>query len=98
MDKNIQIYNIVQGSKRDGDPWTRIMVEDTILRNNEPCHVTVSGETIYTGNEGRPADEKIREGILSRIIRRNAVHRERINALVKNSALISPAQAVEVKE
>ena len=98
MDKNMQIYNIVPGNMRDGDPWQRIMVEDVILRNNGPCHVSVSGETFYTGNEGKPADERIRRGILSRIIRRNAVHRERIGALVKSSALIRPAQAEEVKE
>ena len=86
MDKNMQIYNIVPGNMRDGDPWQRIMVEDVILRNNEPCHVSVSGETFYTGNEGKPADERIRRGILSRIFRRETRQRERISVWKKSIA------------
>ena len=88
MDKNMQIYDIVPGNMRDGDPWQRITVEDRILRNNEPCHVTVSGETFYTGNEGKPADERIREGFLSRIFRRRAAEQDkrRISAWKKITA------------
>ena len=86
MDKNMQIYNIVPGTMRDGDPWQRIMVEDVILMNNEPCHVSVSGETFYTGNEGKPADERIRRGILSRIFRRETRKRERISVWKKSIA------------
>ena len=84
MDKNMQIYSIVPGIMREGDPWRRIMLEDTVLRNNEPCHVTVSGETFYTGDEGRPADERIRRGILSRIFRRETRQREGISVWKKS--------------
>ena len=86
MEKNIQIHEMLTGNLCAGNPWQKTMVENTILRRDEPYHVTVSGETFYIGNEGKPAEKKCRRSIMSRIFRKRSRQKERISVWKKSIA------------
>ena len=86
MDKNMQIYEMLPGNLYAGNPWQKAMVENTVLRRDEPYYVTVSGETFYTGNEGKPAEKRTRRGIFSRIFRQKTRQKERIGVWKKSIA------------
>ena len=86
MEKNIQIHEMLPGNLCAGNPWQKTMVENTILRRDEPYYMTVSGETFYTGNAGEPVEKKIRRGFFSRIFRRETKQKERISVWKKSIA------------
>ena len=85
MDKNMQIYEMLLGDLR-ANPWQKTVVENTMFRRDEPYYVNASGETFYTGNEGIPAEKKIRRSIFSRILRRKTSQKERISVWKKSIA------------
>lgn len=69
MDKNIQIYEIQPRDLRD-NPWQRTLLENAVQHRDEPCHVTCSGETFYTGHEGGTPVKKRRRRLFRRLLRR----------------------------
>ena len=77
---------MLPGNLYAGNLWQKEMVENTILRRDEPYHVTVSGETFYIGNEGKPAEKKCRRSIMSRIFRQRSRQKERISVWKKSIA------------
>ena len=77
---------MLPGNLYAGNLWQKAMVENTILRRDEPYYVTVSGETFYTGNEGKPVEKKIHRSIFSRILRRKTRKKERISVWKKSIA------------
>ena len=73
MDKTIQIYDAPAGGMYAG--WQPGMADNAIRRNNEPCYVTIGGETFYIGNEGKNVKKKQRRSIFCRIFR-HMTHKE----------------------
>lgn len=76
MDKDMQLYDMLAGSA--GAPWQRTLAEDTTLRRDEPCHVTYSGETFYTGHEGGTPVKKHRRRLFRRLLRRKKEKRSEL--------------------